>query len=62
VSRCPLLTTLHIREQKNLLELLAVLVESPHHRIQLRHLKATERYAFRHRYVRDQAKKLIKMM
>jgi hypothetical protein len=44
VSRSPLLTTLHITKQENLLEILAVLVESPHHRIQLRHLRVEENY------------------
>jgi hypothetical protein len=44
VSRSPLLTTVHITKQENLLELLGVLVESPPHRIQLRHLRVEENY------------------
>jgi hypothetical protein len=55
VSRSLLLTTLHITEQKNLLELLGVLVESSPHRIQsmvvinLRVTKGT-RYIYSRKY------------
>ncbi len=63
VSRYPLLTTFHITEQKNLLELLGVLVGSSPHRIQFRHLRVQAEYFYKDgANVRDQVKQLIKMM